>query len=850
MQPGTRLGPYEIVAPIGAGGMGEVYRARDTRLGRDVAIKVLPAEFAADPDRLRRFELEARAVAALNHPNILVVYDVGTHEGAPYLVEELLEGESLRERLQSGARPPRKVIELAAQACSGLAAAHEKGIVHRDLKPENLFVTSNGHVKILDFGVAKLKPVQPGPAAAPTVVNTTEPGMVMGTVAYMSPEQVRAQSVDHRSDIFSLGCVLYEMLTGQRAFAHDTAADTMSAILKEEPPELSVVQPGVPPPLAHVVSHCLEKRPEERFQSARDLAFDLAALTRVGSAPTAMAGGVRGGGRLRGLRTAGIGLAGVAVAAGFFLLGRQTKRPPEAPRFTRLTFQRGYIRNARFAPDGTSVLFSAGWGGRPSDVFETRTDRFGTRSLGLEGIQLRAVSRTAQLALQKGFLWLGWGYGSLAVAPLSGSAPRIVAEDVSAADWAPDGTTLAIVRRVADEDRLEMPPGRVLLKTPGYLEDARISRDGHRIAFTEHAVLGDGRGSVALVDEEGRKTTLTGEFGNVAGLAWSADGHEIWFTAQTSGMEQQLFAVTPNGRQRGLQELPSRVFLHDVAPDGRVLVASGTAQTGIRGRSREDDREKELGWLDFPWLRALSADGGSVLFDDQGETAGPRYAVYLRSMDGSLPERLGAAAGSELAPDGRWALAINYGPPHRLILLPTGSGETISLPRGQVETYQAGSFLPDGRSVIFVGTEAGRPQRTWVQEIPAGLPRAVTPEGASGTVTSPDGRWVATITADFVLTLFTLDGGKARPLTKLGQREAVRQWSEDGKTLFVSNLGERLEVFGVDVGTGEKRLWRTFEMPDPAGASIGVFAVTRDARSYAYGYMRFLDELYLVEGLK
>jgi len=277
VQPGVRLGPYEIVAAIGAGGMGEVYRARDTRLGRDVAIKVLPSEFAADPDRLRRFEQEARAASALNHPNIVVVHDVGSHEGTPYLVEELLEGESLRERLRGGALPARKALELAGQVASGLAAAHERGIVHRDLKPENLFVTKDGHVKILDFGVAKLQPApreRTGEAAA-TVVDTTQPGEVIGTVAYMSPEQVRGQPVDHRSDLFSLGVVLYEMVTGRRAFARDTAADTMSAILKEEPADPSSPAGSVPPALSRAIAHCLEKRPEERFQSARDLAFDL-----------------------------------------------------------------------------------------------------------------------------------------------------------------------------------------------------------------------------------------------------------------------------------------------------------------------------------------------------------------------------------------------------------------------------------------------------------------------------------------------------------------------------------------------------------------------------------------------
>jgi TolB-like protein/Tfp pilus assembly protein PilF len=287
---GARLGPYEIVALVGAGGMGEVYRARDTRLGRDVAIKVLPAEFASDPERLRRFEQEARAVAALDHPNILALYDVGTHEGSPYIVTQLLEGESLRDKLTGSPLPPRKVLGIGIQVASGLAAAHEKGIVHRDLKPENLFVTSDGHVKILDFGLAKLRPgagVSSGPPA-PTVVGGTEPGFVMGTAAYMSPEQVRGQAVDHRSDIFSLGCVLYEMITGRRAFDRATSADTMAAILTQEAPEPSSQAASVPPALSRVVTHCLEKRPEDRFSSAHDLAFDLqAVLADTGGAKAA-----------------------------------------------------------------------------------------------------------------------------------------------------------------------------------------------------------------------------------------------------------------------------------------------------------------------------------------------------------------------------------------------------------------------------------------------------------------------------------------------------------------------------------------------------------------------------------
>jgi serine/threonine protein kinase len=261
--------------------MGEVYRARDIRLGRDVAIKVLPAEFAGDPERLRRFEQEARAVAALDHPNILAIHDVGTHEGSPYLVTELLEGESLRERLSSGAIPVRKAVETAVQIGQGLAAAHEKGIVHRDLKPANVFVTRDGHVKILDFGIAKLIASRSlvEPAQATTVVEATEAGATLGTVGYMSPEQVRGQEVDQRSDIFSFGCVLYEMLSGRSPFKRETVADTTSAILHEDPAPLSPSGQAIAPALQEIVSRCLEKRAEERFSSAHDLALALRAVS-------------------------------------------------------------------------------------------------------------------------------------------------------------------------------------------------------------------------------------------------------------------------------------------------------------------------------------------------------------------------------------------------------------------------------------------------------------------------------------------------------------------------------------------------------------------------------------------
>src|SRR5712691_6665767 len=324
-----RLGPYEILAPLGIGGMGEVYRARDARLKREVAVKVLPTTFATDPERLRRFEQEADAAGALNHPNVLAVYDVGTHDGAPYIVSELLEGETLRDRLAGGAFTPRRAIGHALQIAQGLAAAHEKGIVHRDLKPENVFVTSDGRVKILDFGLAKLTQLEaplPGQTNLPTAAAGTEPGIVLGTLGYMSPEQVRGKPSDARSDIFAFGAILYEMLSGRRAFHGDTAADTISAILTRDPPDLSETNHRIPDALDRIVNRCLEKAPEARFHSASDLAFDLEAIS--GTSLVTAAPATRTPWRARAMRV--LPWLVLPLAAAAFLAGRRSAAPKAA----------------------------------------------------------------------------------------------------------------------------------------------------------------------------------------------------------------------------------------------------------------------------------------------------------------------------------------------------------------------------------------------------------------------------------------------------------------------------------------------------------------------------------------
>jgi WD40 repeat protein len=855
MNAGDRLGPYEIVAALGAGGMGEVYRARDTRLGRDVAIKVLPVALAADPDRLRRFEQEARAVAALNHPNVLVVYDVGRHEGSPYLVEELIEGESLRERLRSGPLPPRKAVELAMQACAGLAAAHEAGIVHRDLKPENLFVTPDSRLKVLDFGLAKLAARHEEGLAVATAAET-EPGLVMGTVAYMSPEQVRGLPVDHRSDIFSLGAVLYEMVTGRQAFARGTAADTMSAILKEEPPELGSTAVLVPPALERVVLHCLEKSPLERFQSVRDLGFALVSASGAASVPVQAAGGPEAVRRPRhGPRVAGAVLLAVAAAApkagiGFITGRRVADRAPGARvTYQRLTVRRGQVGCARFSPDGKTVFYSAEWDTNAPEVFEVRPGFPTARAMGLKEAYLLAVSSRGVMAVEVPLA--GSSAGTLAEVPISGGMPRSVIDRVWSADWSPDGSALAIAHLAGGKIRLEMPAGKVLYELQGMLNSVRVSPSGSYVAFVEWPVFPDVRGSVVIIDLTGRVRARTREWNSLQSVAWSADGREVWFCSSQDTASYELRALAPAGRERVVERLPVEVRIEDVARSGQILLVRTHRQIGVRGRPSPAENERELGWLDYSAPFAISRDGRTLLFDEQGIGGGPLYAVCLRGMDGSPAVRLGEGHGCALSPDGRWALAIHYGPPPRLLLLPTGAGEPVSLPAGPIDTYYDARLLPDGESVLFTGSEAGHDRRIFVQDIHGGLPRPITPEGVSGVEVSPDGRFVAGGSfGKREIDIFPIAGGEPQRGGERQPGESVFGWSADSRGLFVGRVGAELNVDRIDIDTWQRTPWRTFSIPDPVGVRIWNLILTPDGRSYAYGYARHLDDLYLVDGLK
>jgi Tol biopolymer transport system component len=855
---GSRLGPYEVIAPLGAGGMGEVYRARDPRLGRDVAIKVLPVSFSADPDRLRRFEQEAKAAGLLNHPNITAVYDIGFHEGAPYVVSELLEGETLRAVLAGGRLSPRKAIDYALQMAHGLAAAHEKGIVHRDLKPENLFVAKDGRIKILDFGLAKLTHTGEGPEEKtnlPTATAGTEPGVVLGTIGYMAPEQVRGRQADARSDIFSFGAILYEMLSGKRAFHGDSAADTMSAILREDPPELSLTNQNLPPGLERIVRHCLEKNPEQRFHSAHDLAFDLESLSGL-SAPGARPAAVAPAPSRRGLLVAAVSVLLAALLAAAYFAGRRLEKAsvPPGPAFIQLTFRQQPIFNARFAPDGKTIVFSAAVQGSTPEIFSLRPDFPGANARGLSGVHLLSISSRGELAVLTRARYVAHNLfeGTLARMPLEGAAPREVLEGVREADWSPDGSDLAIIRDVNGKDRLEFPAGKVLCEASGYLSDLRFSPKGDRIAFFEHPLKYDDRGLVAVVDFAGKRTVLSEGYWGEEGLAWSADGEEVLFSAGTAYNNFKVYAVTLSGKRRTAIESAGGLTIHDIRPDGRWIATRDDLFRKMFALAPGEKAERDLSWLDLSDPNALSPDGKTLLFTEESGSVGVNYAVCLRGTDGSAVVRLGEGAGTDFSPDGKWALSVVLATPPQLLLYPTGAGEKRRLESGGLVNFDTALFFPDGRRLLLCGAEAGHATRCYVQEVAGGKPRPLTPEGTSKGLLSPDGRSILVRGAAGNLEIYPAEGGAPRKVPGTTPEDVALRWRPDGRSILLYR-GTQIPVRGekLDLATGRREPLITFGGAETAGAlRIGTFAFSADGKSYAYSFGYQLSHLFLVEGAK
>jgi serine/threonine protein kinase len=864
VRPGAAIGPYVILDQIGAGGMGEVYRARDTRLGREVAIKVLTPEAAGEDRARRRLEREARTVASLSHPNIVALYDIGEHDGVLYMVTELLSGQTLRESLRGGPMTEAAVIDLGMQVARGLAAAHARRLVHRDLKPENLFLTSDGTVKILDFGVAR-------PGAQAGDVTATAVHTLAGTISYMSPEQIGGDAVDERSDLFSLGAVLYESVTGDPAFPGQSRMEIASGILTASPPpfDRSELSPG----LTQIITRCLSKAPESRYQSAADLAFTLQVLASVRARRDTTTRTQRRRDR-RWTYAAALAITAATAAALVGLL--RPVEPFSSPISMRqLTFQNGRLGLARFAPDGDVVVYGASWEGAPFRLFTTRAGGSESRPLDLPPADLLAISSRGDLAISIARRAFD-GFepdGRLAVVPLSGGAPRELYEHVVGADFGPDGEIAALAIREGEEGRLEFPVGTVVHRARVVLQP-RVSADGQRVCFFAGRAYG-----TLMVAERGRPARqIASDLGRGGSCVWNASGQEVWVSASdvlrpgesggTTHMALMTFDL--NGRRRRVNTFSQHVEVQDLAPDGRMLITATTLRYSVHGSPRTDDRGIDLSAFDATRIGHVRADGNMLaLWDNSGGSGEDR--IFLRNMRGSPPVRLGPGLPFALTPDGA-SVAVLHEPIadtntfHRTVVLtPTGPGAPRKLDLG-VEVRQAvtnalgridstsrtADFSADGgRLLIPAGRTPGRPSRVYVHDLREGWTRAVTPEHVTGpAVLSPDGRRVI-VKESQTLMAYDVDGTGQQPLPGPAEPGTPARWSVDGREIFLTESdGPAVRVVRRSVATGRRDVIREFQLPDPAGVMSFDVWVGADGESAAYATARSTGALFLLDGVR
>jgi eukaryotic-like serine/threonine-protein kinase len=850
---GQLIGHYRVLEKIGAGAMGEVFRARDERLRRDVALKLIRPASSDNPDHLRRFEQEARAAAALNHPNIVAIYDVGFEGTTPYIVAELLDGRTLRQRLGEGPIPVRQATEYAIQIAQGMSAAHARNIVHRDLKPENLFLTSDDRIKILDFGVAKLQPSAEDQRSVENLPTVTKHGTVIGTVAYMSPEQLRGKTVDHRSDIFSFGTILYEMMSGKRAFRGETEVDTMTAVLREEPADANLEQASIPALYQDIVHHCVEKEPENRFQSAKDLVFALQTVS--GSTPVRIASSSAHK-KLKTKALSWVVTGLLAMATVLLALALWLRTPAAPPSYRSLTSEAGTIYSARFAPDGQSVVYGAAWNNRPVQLFTTVGNSLLTQPLEITDAVLLGISRSGELALVVGGSHTGLletANGMLASGPMAGGAPKEVLSDVRWADWDEQGG-LAVVHYVEGQSRLEYPIGKVLYQSGGWISNIRISPRGDLIAFMDHPALWDNRGVVSVVDMSGNVRTLCGSWESESGLAWRHDGKEIWFTAAAKGNNLNLKAVNLSGQVRPLLEVPMGIVLQDISADGRALVALRSSRLAMGFTRLGNKEDADLSWHDWNSARDISVDGKSVLFEDASDAAGPNYAVVIRRVDGGLPIRLGEGSSGSLSADGKWAVSVSVTKPAQITLLPVGPGQPRTIQVTGLQHVHSGwaRFLPDGQQLAVSGDDIGHAAKCYVVNLTSGQARAVTPEGLVCGPISPDGRLIIGKANTGAMSVFPISGGAPKILAAKETNFIPVQWSEDGSSLYGYHVGEfPSKVYALNLATSEETPLQEIKPGSAAGVvTIAPVVVSRDGKSFAYSYNQTLSILCLVSGLR
>ena len=829
---GTCLGSFEIVSPLGAGGMGEVYRAWDTRLDRTVAVKILR------PDKVgsrERFDREARVISRLSHPHICALYDVGDQNGTPFLVMEYLEGHTLADRLDDGAIPMAHALRYAVEICDALDEAHRHGVIHRDVKPGNVMLTRDG-VKLLDFGLAKLRQAEADDAAEETIeaLHLTQEGGILGTVSYMSPEQLEGRKVDARTDLFAVGVVLYEMVTGRRPFAGESRASVTAAILSSDPPPMSALQPVTPPALERVVNRCLAKNPDDRWQTARDLGWELKSIAEEGAHVANVVRERKRGAMLVGaLIGAGL-VAAVSVAA--LILGPDDTPPPS---YQRLTFRRGIISSARFAPDGQTVIFSAAWDARPYELFLSRIGSTESRSLGMANGRILSVSSTGEMAVLLGRQSFFEGMGTLVRASLAGGLPREVLEGVTEADWGPDGA-LAVVKRRENRMELEFPLGTKLHEATS-IWSMRVSPAGDRIAFFEASAPSVGSAGELVVMDRSRKRTTLAKASPALGIAWPPSGNEVWFSGARSDGPPTIRAVSLSGSERIVERVPAPLKLADISRDGRVLVTKGLNLGGITCLVPGETRERELGWLDNAYVEGLSADGKTVLFRSfEGSWRG---GVYTRTTDGSPAVRLGDGHPESLSPDGKWVLTRAPGAEttwgREWVLVPTGPGAPRLLPRGTITRLVNGAWLPDGKRIVFTAIEGGQSARVRTSRMSK---REACGPSRLRVFTCPKKRRL--LMASRCWCCWTASGSSI-PSTA-GSRvrfrySALAMIRDSGVPMDVSSTSRAAALFlrspssGSTSSTGRREPWKTLVPSDPVGIELlDPVVISPDGRGYCY----------------
>jgi serine/threonine protein kinase/Tol biopolymer transport system component len=899
---GQRFGPYEVISPIGQGGMGQVYRGLDTRLRRNIALKLLPSSCISDAERVRRFEQEAQAASALNHPNIVTIHEIGQTDSLHFIATEFVEGETLRALITNRRITIADVLNIAIQIASALQAAHENGIVHRDIKPENIMLRRDGYVKVLDFGLAKLTEHSDTESISLQTELNTDPGMVMGTPRYMSPEQARGLEVDSRTDIFSLGIIIYEMVTGRVPFEGATPSDIIAALLKDEPESLSEIVPEAPLELEQVVNRALSKNRDERYATVGELSADLHQL-KEGIQLNAKLGQISIAGPLlqkigsetvaatrkfvstnpqefqqtssldtvdkkqsrAGFVIAALVITIVGIIAIALIKGRHTT--PSSDQSARLsgralTIRNGYITAARFAPDGKSVIYSAAFDGRPVELFAADLDGSESRPIGIPSAALKDISSTGEMAVLFDFelSWNEGRNGTLALVPSTGGEARVVIQGIDEATFAPDGKSLAVVRADIGHHQLEYPAGEVLYKSSGWISYPRFSRVGDKIAFFEHPV-GDNSGSLMILDLKTKTTAaLSTGWRALKGLAWSATGDALWFGGSKVGKKQNINAVSLSGQERlNIDEMASYSKLEDISAQGRLLISHGNTHTTIVTLS--DDSKSEAPGTRFAWSTSadISSDGKTLLFYEWGWESGEDVEVkstYLRRFDGSNPIRLGEGRALALSPDNNWALALQEKSPPQLALLPTGEGKATELPNPGFKEYHYGSWFPDGKRILFTAVEAREDSflRSYIQDVVTGVVQPVTEEGTIALRVSPDGKKLVIRDPYGRYYLRLVDGGAPEtPVNGIEPRDEPIQWSADGRALFVREAGDfATKLYRVEIASGRRRMWREIVPPNPIGlvgieAKPGGIVITPDGKVCVYTYWTTLHELLLMD---